>query len=155
AAPGGLAASIAAAASAGTTLVNATAASAVMTVTQKALVVATFAIMAGIGIYEARVGVRLRRQAQTLQRERAEAAAQLEILQREKEDLSNQLALLSRQVRSEDSAELLRLRGEVARLRRAADDAVAEARNARAVESAFLQNTSNAPPVRTFTATTM
>jgi RNA polymerase sigma factor (sigma-70 family) len=92
-----------------------------MTTIQKTLITATLAVVAGAGIYEARQGAQLREQVQTLQQAQAPLADQLRQLQRERDDATNQLALLlaeNEKLKSnQNSPEVLRLRGEVTRLR--------------------------------------
>ncbi len=125
AAPVGLALTIStAAALTGTTLattatVTATKAIA-MTAIQKCLVAATIAVLAGAGIYEARQASQLRQQNQALQQQQAPLAEQIEQLQREREDAANRVATLNEkpQRASDNNLELLKLRGEVGRLRR-------------------------------------
>jgi len=122
AAPIGLSVAIAAtAALAGTT--TATAASAtttkaiVMTTLQKTLISATLVIAVGTGIYEALQVSRLRNQVQTVQQQQIE---QIQQLTREREDATNQLAALRNENErlNRNTAELLKLRGEVGVLRR-------------------------------------
>ena len=124
AAPAGLALTIATAATlAGTTLAattNATAIKAIaMTMLQKTIIGATLAAAVGTGIYEARQVSHLRAQNQTLQQQQAPLADQIERLQHERADATIRLTLLAEAVSKVkgNSAELLKLRGEVARLR--------------------------------------
>ena len=131
AAPVGLAATIATAAVlAGTavhtsTVITATKAIA-MTTLQKTLVTATLAVVAGAGIYEARQTSMLRSQVQTVQQQQAPLAEQIQQLQGERDDVTKRLAELqaeNEQLKSnQNTAELLKLRGEVARLRNEAND---------------------------------
>jgi RNA polymerase sigma factor (sigma-70 family) len=124
AAPAGLALTISAAtALTGTTLattatVTATKAIA-MTALQKTIVTATIAVLAGAGIYEARQAAQLRNQVQTLQQQQAPIVGQAEALQRERNEMANRLSALADALEKSkgNSSELLRLRGEVARLR--------------------------------------
>ena len=126
AAPVGLAVTISAAATlAGTTLtttatVTATKAIA-MTALQKTIVTATIAVLAGVGIYEARQASQLRGQVQTLQQQQA---GQIQQLQRERDDATNRLASLTDAIESKalDNSELLKLRGKVTRLQAAAQE---------------------------------
>ncbi len=106
-APIGLATTLSTAALAGTTLATATQAIA-MTTFQKAIIGATIAVAVGTGIYTAREASNLRDQAralQQLQRDRDEATRQFATLRDENERLNR------------NTAELLKLRGEVARLK--------------------------------------
>jgi RNA polymerase sigma factor (sigma-70 family) len=123
AAPAGLAAAITTAALSGTaittTAVIAATKTIAMTALQKTLITGTVALVLGVGIYETRQVSKLRGQVQTLQQQQAPMAEQILQLQRERDDATNQFAVLrddnDRLGRS--TAELLRLRGEVARLR--------------------------------------
>jgi RNA polymerase sigma factor (sigma-70 family) len=125
AAPVGLALTIStAAALTGTTLattatVTATKAIA-MTALQKTVITATIAVLAGAGIYEARQASQLRSKAQTLQQQQAALTETIQQLQGELDDAANRVALLSEAPPRNDNStsELLRLRGEVGRLRR-------------------------------------
>ena len=128
AAPAGLAVTISAAVLAGTavstsTLVAATKAI-VMTTIQKALITATIAAVAGAGIYEARQAATMRSQVQTLQQQQAPLAEQIRQLQRERDEATNRLASLANEIASlkRNPTELLKLRGEVARLQNTAND---------------------------------
>ncbi len=120
AAPAGLAAAITAAAFSGTTIttaaVIATAKTIAMTTLQKALVATTVAILAGAGIYEARQASKAGAEIQALQQQQAPLADQIKQLQNERDEATNRLiASLANDQRA--NAELLKLRGEVARLR--------------------------------------
>ncbi len=125
AAPVGLAITIStAAALAGATLATATTATAIktiaMTTLQKTVITATLAVVAGVGIYEARQNARLREQNQMLQQERAPLAEQIQRLQVEHDAATNQIAaLVEESLRNKsNNTELLRLRGEVGLVRR-------------------------------------
>ena len=124
AAPVGLAVTIStAAALAGTTVSTSTVIAATkaiaMTTLQKTLVTATVAVLAGAGIYEARQASALRTQIETLQQQ-APLTEQIEQLQRERDEATRQLAALREEndQLTHNTAELLRLRGEVSVLRR-------------------------------------
>lgn len=124
AAPVGLAFTISTAAAAltGTTLATATATvtkAIAMTTLQKTLVTATVAGLTGFGIYEARQTVQLRERNQTLQQQQAPMAEQIHQLQSERDEAANQLAALREENDrlNRNTAELLKLRGENARLR--------------------------------------
>ena len=124
AAPVGLALTIStAAALTGTTLTTTATVTATktiaMTALQKTIVTATVAVLAGAGIYEARQASQLREQVQTLQQ-------QLLPLTEENRGLQSRLASATNQINGlrndnerldHNTTELLRLRGEVARLR--------------------------------------
>ena len=123
AAPVGLAITIStAAALAGTTFVTTTTATAIktiaMTTLQKTVITATLAVVAGVGIYEARQASQLREQVQTLQQQ-APLAEQIEQLQHERDNVTNRLTSLQddNERLNRNTTELLRLRAEVARLR--------------------------------------
>lgn len=123
AAPAGLVAAIATAALAGTaahapTLIAATTQTLAMTTIQKALVTATVAVLAGVGIYEARQTVVLKGQVETLQQQ-APLAAQVEKMRGERDAATNRLTELTEALASakRNQQELFKLRGEVALLR--------------------------------------
>jgi RNA polymerase sigma factor (sigma-70 family) len=122
AAPAGLAATISTAAVlAGTTIAATTATKAIaMTTLQKILITTTLAGIASAGIYESRQASTLRSQVQTLQQQEAPLAEQIRQLQRERDEATNQLAALAEEMvkTKSDNIELLKLHGEVARLRR-------------------------------------
>jgi hypothetical protein len=125
AAPVGLAVTISTAATITGTAIATTATSTVtkaiaMTTLQKTVIAATLIAAASTGIYEARQASTLRHENQLLQQQQAPIAGQSEQLQREKDQALRQLASLreENQRLKQDTAELLKLRGEVARLRR-------------------------------------
>jgi RNA polymerase sigma factor (sigma-70 family) len=129
AAPAGLAATMSAAAFAHTalsaaTVITVSAKTIAMTTFQKTLVAAIVAALAGAGFYEARQAAQLRDQAQTFQQQRASLAEQLQLSQRERDAASRQLAALrdDNQRLNRSTAELLKLRGELAALRQTAND---------------------------------
>jgi RNA polymerase sigma factor (sigma-70 family) len=137
AAPVGLALTIStAAALTGTTLATTatlTATKAIaMTTLQKTIVTATIAVLAGAGIYEARQVSQLREQVQTLQQEQAE---QIQQLKSEHDDAMSKLTALreDNQRLNRNTGELLKLRGEVSRLRNDSKE-LAEMRTAKAQE---------------------
>ena len=127
AAPAGLAVTISSAALAGaaptSTIIAATKAIA-MTTLQKSIFTATVAVLAGAGIYQTRQASQLREQAEKLQKQQASFAVQNQQLLRERDDLTKKLAAV--QVASGQPSggmnELLRLRGEVTRLRQSAQE---------------------------------
>jgi RNA polymerase sigma factor (sigma-70 family) len=131
AAPVGLAATISAAAVlAGTAIHTSTVLAATktiaMTALQKNLIVVTIAVVAGTGIYEAHQASRLRSQNELLQKQQAPLAEQIRQLQHERDGTKLQLAALqaeNEQLKSnQNTAELLKLRGETTRLRNNAND---------------------------------
>ncbi|NOS68502.1 MAG: sigma-70 family RNA polymerase sigma factor [Verrucomicrobia bacterium] len=128
AAPMGLALTISAAALASATLSTSTAIAVTtktiaMTTLQKIIATATVAILAGAGIYEAHQAFQLREQIQTLQEQQAPLVEQIQALQRERDEGKNRLAGLlediSRWESNPNQTELLKLRGEVTRLKAA------------------------------------
>ncbi len=124
AAPIGLVATISTAALAGTaaaasTIIAATTKTIAMTTLQKTIVTATVAVLAGAGIYEARLAAQLRDQVHTLQQQQGPLTKQIQQLQSARDDATNQLALLREENErlNRSSRDLPRLRGEVGRLR--------------------------------------
>jgi RNA polymerase sigma factor (sigma-70 family) len=124
AAPVGLAVTISTAAVlAGTTLATTTTTTTIkaiaMTTIQKTIITATIAVLAGAGIYEARQAAQLQSQVKSLQQQQAPLAEQIQQLQNERDDATNGLAslLADNERLNQNTAELLRLRGEVGRLR--------------------------------------
>ena len=99
-----------------------------MTALQKTIVTATVAVLAGAGIYKARQTAQLRDQVQTLRQEQAPMAEQLKQLQRERDDATSRLARQARELVTANSNrfELLRLRGEVTRLRQMSSNSQTE-----------------------------
>ncbi len=125
AAPVGLVATISTAALAGTaaatsTLIAATTKTIAMTTFQKTLVAAAVAVLAGVGIYEARQAAQLRDQVQTLQQQQAPLAEQIQQFQGELESASNRVAGMVEELANakRNNTELLKLRGEITLLRR-------------------------------------
>jgi len=128
AAPAGLAITISTAALAGTaitasTVLAATTKTIAMTTLQKTLVAATVVVLTSAGIYEARQAAQLHDQVQTLQQRQAPMAQETRQLQNSFANATNQLASLLAEnallKSNSNQAELLRLRGEVTRLREA------------------------------------
>jgi len=125
AAPVGLALTISTAALAGTavttsTIIAATTKAIAMTTLQKTLVTATVAVVAGFGIYEARQAAQLRGQIQTFQQQQIALTEEIQQLQKDKNAAADQLSAVASELEKAKSAsnELLRLRGEIALLRR-------------------------------------
>lgn len=161
AAPVGLAVTIStAAALAGTgiatTATAATIKTIAMTTLQKTLVTAAVAVLAGAGLYEARQAAQLRVQNQTLHQLQAPLAEQIRQLRGERDAAAKRLAALANEMErvKGNSSELLKLRGEVTRLRNEAT-AAAVAINSNHFQADVLQILSNTPPVRTYLATVM
>jgi hypothetical protein len=90
-----------------------------MTTLQKTLMTTAITALTAFGIYEAHQGSTLRTRVQTLQQQHAPLAEQLQQLARDRDDTTRQLAALrdENERLKRDTAELLRLRGEAARLR--------------------------------------
>ncbi len=148
AAPAGLALSISTTATAGAALVTTAAAGVALTTTQKALLAGALAVVAGLGVFQTTVALQLRRENEALRSQQQTLLASEQVAQPQVESSPVE----ARADAEKPSAELLRLRGEVARLRRTAGDAVAKADR---VESAFGRIISNTPPIKTYTATTI
>jgi RNA polymerase sigma factor (sigma-70 family) len=125
AAPVGLTASISAATLVESTLYATTMITAAktiaMTALQKTAVTTAIALAAGAGLYEARQAAQLREQNQALQRQQTSLAEQVQKLQRQRDDATNRL--VSSYAENEQfksghyTRELLKLRGEVGRMR--------------------------------------
>jgi len=124
AAPVGLAAMIAtAAALAGATIATTATTTVVktivMTTLQKAIITAALVAAVGTGVYQARQVSQLHEQVQALQQQQAPLTEQIQQMQRERDDATNRWASLANEITrlKGNTAELLKLRGEVARLR--------------------------------------
>jgi len=124
AAPVGLALTISAVTTlAGATLATtatATATKAIaMTTLQKTLIAAAFAAAVGTGIYEARQASTLRTRLQTLEKHQSPLAERIQQLTRERDEATRQLTALrdENERLNRNTAELLKLRGEMARLK--------------------------------------
>ena len=124
AAPASLAATITAAALSGTaittTAVIAATKAIAMTTLQKAIVTATVAVLAGAGIYEARQASITRNQLQAFQQGQIVPSDDIQKLTRERDDAAGKLLAAREENKrlTRDTAELLKLRGEVGLLRR-------------------------------------
>ncbi|HEY1490958.1 MAG TPA: sigma-70 family RNA polymerase sigma factor, partial [Verrucomicrobiae bacterium] len=126
AAPAGLAAIVSAGVSSGTTTAAVVAATKAifMTTSQKTIITAAFVFTVGTGIFEAHQNSESQKQIQSLQRQQNslnDQLAQLAQVQRERDDATNRLGELlaeNAQLKSNSNEhELLKLRGEVARLK--------------------------------------
>ncbi len=128
AAPAGLAATFSTVALAGTTVTTVTtAAKAIaMTTLQKAVIAATFTVVAGVGIYQTSQVSRLGDQVKALQQRQAPLAQQIQQLQRERDEATNRLAALRAENEQaqlgKNTAELLKLRNQVTLLQNSATD---------------------------------
>jgi RNA polymerase sigma factor (sigma-70 family) len=125
AAPTGLAATVSATAVAGaavqlTTAITATKAI-TMTAIQKSIVAAALTVAVGTGVFAVHQGSQMSGQIQALEQQRAPLAEQLQKLEQERNDATNQLAALkeenARLKSGQNTAELMKLRGEVGMLR--------------------------------------
>jgi hypothetical protein len=123
--PAGLAGAVTAAALSGsiitTTAVIAATKGIAMTTLQKTVITAALAFTVGVGIYEARQAASTHAEVQTLQQQQGPLTVQIQQLQRERDETARQLASLreDNERLSRDTGELLKLRGEVPRLRNA------------------------------------
>jgi len=123
AAPAGLAAAICAASLTGTAVATSAAVTATktiaMTTFQKIAITATVAALVGTSLYEARQASLLRDQNQALRQRLSPLAEQLDKLQSERDSAINRQASLAEQMEKNksDNGELLKLRGEITRLR--------------------------------------
>ncbi len=90
-----------------------------MTTIQKTLIVTLIAIATGVGIYEAQRASNLQKEIQSLQ-EQSPLAGQIQELKRGSEDSARQLAALREENErlNRNTSELLKLRGEIGRLRK-------------------------------------
>ena len=119
AAPAGLALSISTAAvlhapAIGTGLIKGLA----MTTVQKSVIATTLAVAVGTGVYQAHQASRLRSDNEVIRQQHTAMTQQIEQLTKDKEQALRQAAAVRQQKdRSDETSELLRLRGEVSRLR--------------------------------------
>ncbi len=115
-----------------------------MTTLQKTVITATLAVLAGAGIYEARQASQLREQNHTLQQLQAPMIEQSQQLQRERDEATNRLAALNDEFvkNKKDNLELLKLRGEVTRLRRESQELAQVKSNAATKDEGDLANQS-------------
>jgi hypothetical protein len=149
AAPVGLAVTIStASALVGTTVVTtatATATKAIaMTTLQKAVIGATLAAAVGTGVYEAHQNSQLRDQVKTFQQQQAPLGEQVQQLQRERDEATKRLTALreDNERLNRNTGEVLKLRGEVARLRADAELAQRQLAKVEATNKALLEKTS-------------
>lgn len=91
-----------------------------MTALQKAIVTTTIAVLAGAGIYEARQTSQLREQNQSLQQQQTVLTKQIRQLTDERDAVAGKVTALREEIErmNLDKLGLLKLRGEVAMLRR-------------------------------------
>jgi RNA polymerase sigma factor (sigma-70 family) len=103
-----------------TSTITTTTKSITMTTLQKALTTVTVVAAVSVGILEARKASTLNRQNQLLQQQEAALAHQFQQSQHERDDASSKLAALrdANEGLNRNTAELLKLRGEVGRLKR-------------------------------------
>ena len=127
-APAGLAAALSTAALSGATAGSASAATTVaakaiaMTTMHKAVIAVTLIVAVGTGIYQATQAARLRGEVQTLQQQQAPLSEEVQRLEAEADEAKRLLAVAQAQNgqsgSNRNTAELLKLRGEVAQLRK-------------------------------------
>ncbi|HEX5219304.1 MAG TPA: sigma-70 family RNA polymerase sigma factor [Verrucomicrobiae bacterium] len=122
AAPVGMAAALSTSAIAGTTLTAATATATktiTMTTLQKITIGASLAASVGAGIYEARQASNSRAETEALRQQQAPLIEQIGTLTRERNEAKRQLTVQRDEIGrlQRNTAELLKLRGEVAQLR--------------------------------------
>jgi RNA polymerase sigma factor (sigma-70 family) len=154
--PAGLAASLSTAVFTGTTAITAVTATTTkavaMTILQKTLITAAIVAAVGTVIYEAQRASRLRDEIQSLQRLQAEQ------LSRERDEAASKLAGLREENErlNRNTAELLKLRAETARLRGELKSAEHVAKNkldAERAQPVVEQTSTNPPPVEIYLAT--
>lgn len=157
-APAGLALTISSVALAGTaattsTLITATKTLA-MTTLQKTLVTTTVAVLAGVGLYEAKQAHDARTEVQTLRQQQALLEEQVQNLQKDNGSLTSRVSQLGAESveQNGNSLELLRLRGAVTRLRNENAELAEQQKELEEFRSRILDVLSNTPPVRTFTS---
>lgn len=123
-----------------------------MTMTQKTLIAAGLAAAVALGVFQARHNAALNSENAALRRNAAVAQAELERLQRAQDAAARSTAQATAQTQrdNKDAAELLRLRGEVARLKRDAQDAADQLKQA---NTDLIDAWSKVPPVKTLVAT--
>jgi RNA polymerase sigma factor (sigma-70 family) len=128
AAPIGLAVAVSASAllagTAAATSVTAATVTTSMTLVQKVILCLGATAILGAGVYETHQATTLRAQVESLQQQQQPLAARLQLLEQERDEASNRLASLTSENAGlkKNSTELLRLRGEVTRLRNVARD---------------------------------
>ena len=122
-----------------------------MTLTQKSFVATGFIAVAGIAIYQAQLNRSLRSENAEVRRAHASATEQLEQLRQEQAKVARRLSQggAAAPGNGRDEVELLRLRGEVARLKREGDEAAAQIEQASAD---LIDAWSKVPPVKTLIA---
>ena len=117
-APIGLALSLSATALIGGTLTTTATQAIAMTTTQKVLITTVLAAAVGTGLYEAREALHARNSATTSRQQLAALDQQLQQVTRERDEATRRLAGTPNEERlNRATSELLKLRGEVARLR--------------------------------------
>jgi len=124
-------------------------------VQQKVIVGATLAAGVGTVVYLAWQALNWRDQVQALRQQQAPLSDQVRELQRERDDAQSRLASLvdnTERIKG-NSNELLKLRGEVGRLRWEAKTAAAEMEELKKDHSVMEHFISNTPPVKTFVST--
>jgi RNA polymerase sigma factor (sigma-70 family) len=153
AAPAGLATAVTTAAVSGTALTAALVGTKTLAMTtfQKIAVTAALSVTIGAGIYEARQAANAHAEVETLRQQQAPLAEQIQHLQNDNSAATGHLAKLTDEVTNQnrDTTELLKLRGEVTRLRSEAEALDKAAREAGMWQRKLMQLISNTPPIRT------
>jgi hypothetical protein len=120
-----------------------------MTTLQKTLITATLAVLAGAGIYEVIQNSKLRIENQALRQQQVPLTEQIQQLQRERDDFVSKLAALrdENERLNRNTAELLKLRGEVTWLRNTSQESalkVAAATTGEANANAMIESEAKA-----------
>lgn len=92
----------------------------IMTTVQKIAMAAAYVLLAGAAVYEARQAALLRQQNREIQQRQLTLSAQMQQMQIERDDATNRLAMMARSATTKpdaETAELLKLRGQVGQLR--------------------------------------
>lgn len=161
AAPAGLALTISSVALAGTAATTSTLIAATKTMArttlQKTLVTTTVAVLAGVGLYEAKQALDARTEVLTLRQQQALLEEQVQSLQKDNGSLTNRISQLGAESmeQNDNSLELLRLRGAITRLRNEnaqLAEQLEDWEHFQSIRSNIFTVLSNTPPVRTFTS---
>lgn len=101
-----------------TSAIHATAQAITMTTLQKTIIAAGLTIAISAGVYQTHQASRLRQQVQALRKQQTPLAREIQELRRERDDATNRLAAMGTEsATKKNSPDVLRLRGEVGRLR--------------------------------------
>lgn len=159
AAPAGMACTIATAAISGTTITTAAVIAAIkgttMTTIQTTAIATALAAAIGTGAYQGHQATKARNEVENLRQQQAPLAAKIQSLQLERDKANIRLASASNELAlaNENASELLRLRGEVTRLRAKTKALETDVKAGEEYQSSVMQITSNTPPVRTLYST--